>query len=178
MAAVTPGLRLLSRSEALVGIPESNSPRRRGKVTNAELLFIHSNGSPLRNIPKRMVIEPAVEADPTKGAIAKLLGKAATAALDGDHQRVVDSLDLAGSLGESASKAWFTNPANGWPPNTPATLKSKLRTLSTAKRVAAIQGAEAGFEDDVNTVLVLSGQMRRAITHVTVVDSTVVEGEK
>ena len=40
--------------DVLVGIPQETSPREGEDVTNAELLFIHTNGSPIRNIRPRM----------------------------------------------------------------------------------------------------------------------------
>jgi hypothetical protein len=156
----------LSATEVLVGIPEANSPRKGGRITNAQLLFIHSNGSPIKGIPKRMVIEPAVENPPTAERINTKLQGAATAALDGDNAKMLTEMDLAGTIGESASKAWFTDPANGWPPNKPATIRHKLRKLETRRRVNAILAIGTDLEEEINTTLIDTSQMRRAITHV------------
>lgn len=139
------GLVALDGSDVLVGIPEANSLRKGKGINNAELLFIFTNGSPLHGQLPRVVIEDAIEAEPTKGLIAKYIGKAAIAAMDGDEAGMVTNLDKAGTIGESASKRWFTDPRNNWAPNTPSTIAAK--------------GSDTPGVD--------TGQMRRAITHIT-----------
>ena len=141
---INAGLAALHGSDVLVGIPESNSSRKGGEINNAELLFIFTNGSPLRGQPPRVVIEAAIEADPTKGLIAKELGATCVSALNGDEAGMIAHLDRAGTIGESASKRWFTDPRNGWAPNKPSTIKAK--------------GSDTPGID--------TGQMRRAMTHV------------
>lgn len=171
------GLRALQGAEALVGIPEADNrgnsltrqamsliqsgtdPKRAKKliaaakksaIGNAALMFIHTNGSPLRGIPARPVIEPAIQQPNTKGMIAKQLAGAAKAALDGDQPLMVKYLDRAGTIGESASKAWFTDPANNWAPNAPSTIAQK--------------GSDSPLID--------RGELRRSITHVVEVNGT------
>jgi hypothetical protein len=138
------GIAALNGSDVLVGIPEANASRNSKGINNAELLFIFTNGSPLRGQPPRVVIEAAIEAEPTKELIAKQLGNACIAALNGDEAGMVEGLEKAGTIGESASKRWFTDPRNGWKPNAPSTIRSK--------------GSDTPGID--------TGQMRRAITHV------------
>lgn len=113
-------------------------------VSNAELLFLFTNGSPLRGQPPRVVIEAAIEAAPTKSLIAKEIAAASVAALNKDERGMIEHLDRAGTIAESASKRWFTDPRNGWEPNAPSTIRSK--------------GSESPGID--------TGQMRRAITHI------------
>lgn len=144
MDKILKGIAALNGSDVLVGIPEANSSRKGQGVNNAELLFIFTNGSPLRGQPPRVVIEAAIMAEPTKSLIAKELAAAAVSAMDGDEQGMVAHLDRAGKIGESASKRWFTDPRNGWEPNTPSTIRQK--------------GSDTPGID--------TGQMRRAITHV------------
>ena len=173
MAQINRGIDALNGADALVGIPEGDSrkesllarvsmlkPTKSGKpgklarklldaakqpISNAELLFIFTNGSPLRGRPPRVVIEAAIEEEPTKELIAKEIAAASMAALDGNEALMMQHLDRAGQIGESASKRWFTDPRNGWEPNAPSTIRSK--------------GSETPGID--------TGQMRRAITHVT-----------
>jgi hypothetical protein len=168
IAHVQGAMKTLKKAEVLVGIPEANGSRRKGQITNAQLLFIHSNGSPKRGIPKRRVIEPAITAPQTQPRIENALGAAAVSALDGDHAGMVANLDKAGTIGESASKRWFTDPANGWPQNTVETINRKLDRLSPKKREAAIDAivAAGGDAAGIVTPLIRTGQMRRAITHV------------
>jgi hypothetical protein len=165
---VKAGVKTLQKAAVLVGIPEEKGARKKGRISNAQLLFIHSNGSPIRGIPRRPVIEPAVTQSRTETRISKELGLAASSALAGDSAGVHDHLDRAGTIGESASKAWFTNPANGWPPNKLSTVNRKLGKLSDSKREAASDAviAAGGDLSEVDTPLIDTGQMRRAITHV------------
>jgi hypothetical protein len=173
-ANIRNGLAALNGSDVLVGIPEDHNNRagrlldqaanipltktgktskralrlaraaNRSPIGNAPLLFIFTNGSPIRRQPPRPVIEPAIAQPNTKAMIAKQLANAANAALDGDHAGMVRYLDRAGTIGESASKQWFTNPANNWPPNSPRTI--------------AMKGSDTPGID--------IGEMWRAITHV------------
>ena len=182
MKEIHAGIAALNGADALVGIPEGDDRQdalklramamalsKKGTLTkkarkflraaqnpisNAELLFIFTNGSPLRGQPPRVVIEAAIEADPTKDLIAKELAAASVAALNGDEAGMIEHLDRAGQIGESASKAWFTDSRNGWLPNMPSTISAK--------------GSETPGID--------TGQMRRAITHIIKTGGEVHEG--
>ena len=167
-------LRELQSNEVMVGIPEAKSSRKKEIIRNSELLYIHTHGirkkamreemqlemdggkqysevyqmylqehgSPLWASPPRPVLEPAIEH--SKDWIAEQLGKAAQSALDGDVKGVRDGLHKAGQVAENAAKDWFTNPANGWAPNSPETIKLK----------------------GSNKPLIDTDQLRKAITHV------------
>ena len=164
----------LKNNEVLVGIPADKSFRKKEIIRNSELLYIHTHGirrrsmrqemqetmdngspyseayqlyiqehgSPLWASPPRPVLEPAIEH--SKDWIAEQLGKAAQAALDGDTKGVQDGLHKAGQVAENAARDWFTNPANGWAPNSPETMKLK----------------------GSNKPLIDTDQLRKAITHV------------
>ena len=58
---VKAALGTLQNAKIYIGIPEAETTRNSQAVTNAGLLFIHTNGSPLRHIPARPVIEPSIE---------------------------------------------------------------------------------------------------------------------
>jgi len=103
-------------------------------------MYLHTHGSPLWQSPPRPVIEPAIEH--SKEPIAKQLQKAAKAALDGEDP--MTEVEKAGMLGQNAARDWFTNPANGWAPNTPTTIKDK--------------GSDKPLID--------SGELRKSITYV------------
>lgn len=119
------GLDALRRLDVLVGIPQATTGRRGGAINNASLMFIHTHGSPVRNIPARAVIEPAIAADGNREVIAEELKKAAGALFEGLPDRALVFMRRAGQAGVNASKAWFTDPRNHWAPNRPATIRRK-----------------------------------------------------
>lgn len=133
----------LAKKEVLVGIPAENKDRRNSdEVNNAALLYLHTYGSPLRQIPARPVLEPAIE--DKKEIIGRWLGAAAKAALGGNAAKARDKLMRAGLIGKAAAKRWFDNPKNGWPRNSERTIRAK--------------GSDKPLVD--------TDQMRKAITHV------------
>ena len=142
LKAVQEAIAELKSHEVLVGIPQEKSSRKGEEVNNAELLFIHTNGSPARGIPPRPVLQPAIEHD--KERVGEMLGKAIDAATSGKKEEVVPSLERAGQFGENICKAWFTNPNNGWEPNKEETIKRK----------------------NSSRPLIDTGEMQRSITHV------------
>lgn len=182
MKNIMAGIAALNGADALVGIPEGDDRQadllqraslikltKKGKIgkraqklvdaaavpiSNAELLFIFTNGSPLHGQPPRPVIEPAIEEKKTVERISRALAAASTAALDGNEAGMLDALDRAGQIGESAAKRWFTDSRNGWAENAASTIRAK--------------GSERPGID--------TGQMRRAITHVVEAGQGVHEG--
>ena len=121
-------LKALSKMQVLVGIPEDKAERKPAKgeaVNNAQLMFIHTNGSPLKGIPKRPVIEPAIEASGNKEPITEELGEAAHAILDSDPEAARQHLKRAGMTGQNAARAWFTDPRNHWQKNSKETIQRK-----------------------------------------------------
>lgn len=134
--------KFMSSHQAMVGVPQESSGRA-GAVGNAELLYIHTNGSPAKGIPARPVVEPAIEQQAAQDQIAELLKEAAIAALDGNIGLARSNLDKAGQAGENAVKEYFTG-GNDWAPNKAATIKAK--------------GSDRPLID--------TGALRQSITHV------------
>lgn len=135
-------MKQLERTDVLVGIPSERASRsgaepfylmgqrkkllaRHEPVNNAQLLFIHTKGSPLRNIPARPVIEPAITDPDNRKMITDQLAEAGAAALEGDPLAARKHLELAGQVATSLVKDWFTNPKNHWAPNAPSTIARK-----------------------------------------------------
>jgi len=148
-------------------------------VTNAELLFVFSKGSPRRNQPPRPVLEPAIEADGNRQAIAAELAEATRATLKGESGTATRRLQRAGVAGANAARSWFTDSRNGWAQNAPATIRRKLSKLTGKRRREAMDtlNAATGFSamplvgqnaalDSINTPGVDIGAMRQAITWV------------
>ena len=119
-------LAALSKYQVYVGIPARRAPRPKGaKVNNAELMFIHTNGSPLNHIPPRPVIEPAIGDPDNRKLFLPELEAASKAALAGEALQVKAHLNRAGLIAQNVCRAWFVSPKNGWPPNAPSTVRRK-----------------------------------------------------
>jgi len=147
LQAMQAALKELDSLQVLVGIPEDESMRKDGEISNAVLLYIHSNGSPANNLPARPVIEPALEDN--KERIGTIMGAATKAAMAGDSAGMKAQLEKAGMAGQNAAKDWFTNPSNGFAPLQPSTAKQKER-----------KGA------DVERPLIDTSDLRNSITYV------------
>lgn len=119
--------KFIKETGVYIGIPQSESARENAEnekgVTNAELLFIHTNGSPVNNIPPRPVIEPALSDD--KERIASMMGTALKYSLEGNKEKALKQLKKTGMRGQNVSRGWFVNPKNGWPPNSPSVIARK-----------------------------------------------------
>jgi hypothetical protein len=137
-------LEKLKIAAVYVGIPADRNLRSDSEVTNSQLLYIQSKGSPLQNIPPRPVIEPAIESPDNRSLIADEMKQAAQSALEGDAEGMHQHLENAGQLGENAAKAFFTDPLNQWAPDAPSTIEEK--------------GSSQPLVD--------TGSMRSSITHV------------
>lgn len=171
--AIKEALAELENTEVLVGIMEEagvhDSETQTG-ITNAELLFIHTHGSPLNGLPARPVLEPAIEHG--KEQIGALLKKATEIALTGDKEGVRAALEKVGEHGAGLAQKWFTNEANGWPNLKPSAIysrearKAKARggKISKAKREQLKEIRLSGDTSGANP-LIDTGEMRKAITY-------------
>jgi hypothetical protein len=135
-------LEVLQNTDLLIGIPAASAGRKGKPVSNAQLLFIHTYGSPLRNIPARPVLQPAINAN--WNLIGPIVQDAARKAMLKDVQGAMQTLRRAGLTASNAAKRWFTDSRNGWAPNAPSTIRRK--------------GSDRPLVD--------TGQMRRSITYI------------
>ena len=145
----------LRKRKLMVGIPERNNVRDEEGINNAQLLYIlshgvrrksmreemqpkldagmkysaayqlyiMSHGSPLWQIPPRPVLEPALEAHADK--IGELFAAVIKAACKGDEQATQRAIHRCGMAAQNYCRDWFTDPRNGWPPNSPITIARK-----------------------------------------------------
>lgn len=145
---IVKGLDFIKNNELYVGIPEDETDRQdSSEVTNAELLFIHTNGSPANNIPPRPVIEPVVRNNANE--ISRKLSRIFNLACDGKTTDAENQLNLVGEWVVGRIRRWFVDPANGWPPNVPSVQKAKMKKGSTNPRP-----------------LIDTGELRKSITYV------------
>ena len=109
-------------------------------------LYLHSKGSPMTLQKPRPVLEPAVEADGNRQAIASEIAASCKANLAGDHELAVKKMKRAALAGQNAARSWFTDSRNNWAPNKPSTIKAKGSNrpgIDTGAMRAAIQGITA-----------------------------------
>lgn len=164
----------LENAKVYVGIPEAETTRKGEPVTNAGLLFIHTNGSPLRHIPARPVIEPSIEANHAE--LEEGLHAATELVLDGRKSEAETMLKRVGTAGANNAKKWFFDSRNSWRQNSPETIRRKLEKLTGKRRRKALDILASVTErmplvgttdlDTINSPLIATGEMRRAITHV------------
>lgn len=140
------GLAHSRRAAAYVGIPSAGTRARqqgvlklamgaRGErrdyllkramddVTNAQLLFLLTRGSPKRNQPPRPVIEPAIMANGRE--IGEELARSVKAYLGGNGEMAIRALQRTALAGQNAARKWFTDSRNKWAPNAPSTIRKK-----------------------------------------------------
>jgi hypothetical protein len=125
LAAFKKSLSAIAAARVYVGVPEDKSARRDGQITNAALVYLHTNGSPLTGLPARPIIEPAIEAPETRDNITREMRNAARSTLDKRPDEAKRHLNSAGMLGRNAAIRWFTDPRNNWEPDKPETIKRK-----------------------------------------------------
>lgn len=140
------GLEFTNNNSVYVGITQEKTKREEQEMTNAELLFIHTNGSPINNIPARPVIEPALQDDAER--LSDMLSSSAQEAMDGNFEKSVELLKKTGMRGQNVSRAWFVSPKNNWPPNSPGVQKAKRKKGSNNPRP-----------------LINTGELRKSITY-------------
>ena len=139
------GINFLRHNAVYVGIPEGGN--REGKpISNAELLFIHTNGSPVNKIPKRPVIEPALKDDAE--SISKMLKSCASLADKGKYEEAYKELEKIGMRAQNVCRDWFENEKNNWPPNTESVIRAKIKKGSTDPKP-----------------LIDTGELRKSITY-------------
>lgn len=132
--AVLEGVRSLTKTDVMVGIPESATKRdgsengeQGSPITNAAIGFINETGSPKRNIPARPHLAPGVK-EASQKIVAQFKG-AARAAIEGDQEGVTKRLNAVGLIAVSSVKAMITAVLS--PALSPVTLyKRKHRSVA------------------------------------------------
>jgi len=180
-------IRLLDEVKSLevyVGIPEEKSSRKGEQITNAELCYIHTNGSPLNHIPERAIIEPAIELKENKDRIVEELKLAAESIFNKNPDACQKHLAKAGLIGQNATRAWFTDPRNNWPPNSIATAKAKLSKMN-AKDLGKLIGLKKATlsevaeqiditDKNISRPLIDTAELRKSIIYVVAIRKSIV----
>jgi hypothetical protein len=155
-AEVERAIRSLPEQDVLVGIPAEENPREGGGIGNAALGYIHENGAPEVGIPARPWLIPGIRND--RANIAKYLGQAARAALEGKEGLVERALHAAGfSATISVQRKLHTGP---FVPLRPGTIAARRRrSAGSSYRRKATTAADV-------KPLIDTAQMLRAVVHV------------
>lgn len=112
VAEVMKGVRALTKSEVLIGIPDTRAERKPvdgetgPPASNALIGYVQEFGSPEKNIPARPFLVPGVQS--IKDRAIPILKKAGAAALDGDGKGVAKSLMTVGLMGQGAVQRKIT----------------------------------------------------------------------
>ncbi len=131
----------------LVGIPEEDTSRKKDDlINNATLLAINNFGSPAQNIPARPVMEIGIRK--AQDEIAEQFKKAAVGALSKGLGALTPAYHRAGIIAANSIKK-VINDQEGIDGPSEATL--------AAREARGFKGTKA---------LIVTGQMRNAITHV------------
>ena len=145
----------LKDKRVLVGIPQAKAVSR-GKVTNVDLAFIHTMGSPRLRIPPRPFLEPAI--DEAKDKIAERMKAAAQAIIEGDAGAAMDELHKAGLYGENAAKAYFSG--GHFVPNAGITVEGGWMRNRISGKPFKVKGKGSAAP------LIDTGSLRSSITHI------------
>lgn len=150
-ADIKKSLEDLARKTVCIGIPDSTE-HPDAKITNAQLLYVHTNGVRNNDMIKEMQhdladmpyskahelyvhtngsplwrVPPRPVLEPAienrKEQIAELMKDAVNVALEGENIQV--ELEKVGMQGQNICRDWFTDSANNWEPNTEKTVKKK-----------------------------------------------------
>ena len=161
---ITEAMKEIQNLEALIGIPQEANVAHKDEsgadspITLAELLYIHTHGSPVNKIPARDVLDSAMKHN--REDISMLLEKVLERASNGDLEGAKAALDKTGIQGASMAQKWFTDPANGWAKNADITVDGGWMKNKVSGKTFYVKGKGS------NRPLVDTGELRKSITSV------------
>lgn len=161
-------LKALASLEVLVGIPADKGERKADPenpgdepMTNAQLGYIHENGSPKRNIPARPFLKPGIRK--ARRPITDQLRAAALAALDGNEGGIRQAFTKAGLMAQNSVRAQFVD--GDLAPLAESTLDKRPKATRDEKgRIT--RRPKSRRESGAINPLILTGQLRKSITFV------------
>lgn len=150
---------LKTKPHILVGVFQSDSARKDGGLTNAELASYHENGAPEHGLPKRSFLREPI-ADHVDTIMAPFKGQAVMDALvTGGAMKLWRSIGVAAE--KVVQQAFATGGFGKWPSLKGSTLLAKLKG-SLKKRKDKIGRIYAGQLGE--GILIRTGQLRRAVS--------------
>lgn len=131
LKSVLANIRTMDKKQVLVGIPADETTREKGEpIGNAELGYIHENGSPANNIPPRPFLKPGVRA--TRKRSVDIFRQAAKDGLQ-DPAAVEKGLNAVGLVAQISVKNIIRN-SEGLQELKPATLAARKRKGAKGER--------------------------------------------
>ena len=166
---VLQGIDVLTNTTVMVGVPGDKTQRQDGPISNAALAYIHDKGSVAAKIPARPFMEPGMKA--VQGQITQELENAGKAVMKG-ATNVTLYLNRVGIIATRSIKSKITEGIP--PPLAPSTIAGRIRRVKGKARRNKIDAARAAGTPDskiggaagIFTPLIVTGQLRNAITYV------------
>ena len=143
-----------------IGIPDGGGSH--GELSNVELAFILTNGSPVNRNPPRPFLEPALEKPENQEKIVRHMKRAAAAAIEGNFGGAEAQLDMAGQAGEDAVKEYMESGA--FAPNAPITVSGGW--MKNPRRAKSPEKAFYVKGKGSSKPLIDTGDLHDAITHI------------
>ena len=140
-----------------VGIPEEKT-NRDGMLNNAQLAYLHSNGSAVNNMPARPFLEPAIEQPEVLNKMANQFKEAFISAMDGDQGGAYAHLSKAGMYGANAAKQYIGS--ENLAPNAPITIEGGWMRNKVSGKPFYVKGKGS------SAPLIDTGSLRSSITYV------------
>jgi hypothetical protein len=167
---VMQGVEALTETTVMVGVPQDKGGRREGQIGNADLAYIHDKGSVAAGIPARPFMEPGIKA--VQDQIEQEMLNAGKAVFKGGAKSVEGYLNRVGLIASRSIKMMITEGIA--PPLAPSTIKGRIYRLKNKKRraslkadlAAGVAGSRIAGAEGLFTPLVVTGQLRNAITYV------------
>ncbi len=168
-------LNTLKDRRVLVGIPEAQDKphgkaqdKSQDNLTNVQLAFLMTNGSPLNRIPPRPFLEPAFNEPEAKRIIAREMRGAFLAAANGDESGVETALERAGIAGQNAVKDYMVS--GNFVPNAEITIKGgwmRSRKLTITSKKGKLYGKAFKVKGKgSDKPLIDTGNLQGSITYV------------
>ena len=152
--------RWLKARRVRIGIPGGGGSH--GSLSNVELAFLLTNGSPVNRNPPRPFLQPALQKPESQEKIAREMKKAAAAAVNGNFGGAHAQLGMAGQAGEDAVKEYMESGA--FAPNAPITVSGGW--MKNPRRAKSPEKAFYVKGKGSSKPLIDTGDLHDSITHI------------
>jgi hypothetical protein len=173
---VMDGIKQATKKEVLIGIPATEAARKSdagGNINNAMLGLVHEYGDPLKRIPARPWLRPAIDSIRPAATAQLKRGLEQALAGKGRPEAAERALNAVGKMGVAAAKNRIRNKIA--PGLAKATLQARLarkqgsgvRINKGAKAELALRASDpsVGRSAEFTTPLIDTGKMIRAINY-------------